>query len=43
MKTVHCSEGGEWRAVIRSKEDDARLVHVHIFLLNIYSSAGPSK
>jgi hypothetical protein len=38
-KTVSASEAGEWRFVLRSKDDDARLVHVHVFLLNLYNSA----
>jgi hypothetical protein len=37
MKTAKASPQGEWRFLLRSKDDDARLVHVHVFLLNIYS------
>jgi len=27
---------GEWRAIFRSRDDDARLVHVHVFLFNLF-------
>ena len=27
---------GEWRCIFRSKEDDARLVHVHVFLFDLF-------
>ena len=37
MKTVVArSDAGEWRIIVRSKEDDARLIHVHVFLFNLY-------
>ena len=37
MKTVAATKDiGEWRAIFRSKEDDARLIHVHMFLFNLY-------
>jgi len=37
MKTVVADrDAGEWRIIIRSKEDDARLIHMHVFLFNLY-------
>lgn len=36
MKTEATQETGEWRFVLRSKEDDARLVHCHVFLFNLF-------
>jgi hypothetical protein len=37
MKTVGVSsDTGEWRIIVRSKDDDARLIHVHVFLFNLY-------
>lgn len=38
MKTVQALPGGEWRFVLRSREDEARLVHVHVFLINIFTA-----
>lgn len=31
-------EVGEWRAAIRSKDDDARQVQTHVFLFNLYTA-----
>jgi hypothetical protein len=40
MKTVSGdSDTGEWRIVVRSKDDDARLIHVHVFMFNLYCAA----
>lgn len=36
MKQVPSSETGEWRFFLRSLEDDARLIHCHVFLFNLY-------
>ncbi len=36
MKRLDISDQGEWRCVFRSKDDDARLVHVHVFVFNLY-------
>ena len=38
VKIVAESEKGEWRCVFRSKDDDARLVHLQVFLFNLYTS-----
>lgn len=35
MKQVTIPHAGEWRFILRSKDDDARLVHCHIFAFNI--------
>ena len=44
MKTVSAmSEMGEWRIIFRSKEDDARLIHVHVFLFNLYFGASKQR
>lgn len=34
---------GEWRAIIRSKDDDARQVHAHVFLFNLYTAGKAAK
>jgi len=36
MKHDTVSETGEWRFVLRSHEDDARLIHCHVFLFNLF-------
>jgi hypothetical protein len=36
VKEVASPEGGEWRVVMRSAEDDGRLVTVQIFAFNLY-------
>ena len=36
MKHVPVSEMGEWRFVLRSNEDDSRLVFCHVFLFNLF-------
>ena len=36
MKLVDSSSGGEWRCVVRSKDDDARLIHIAVFVFNLY-------
>lgn len=37
VKMVKASDKeGEWRCIFRSKEDDARLVHVHVFLFDLF-------
>src|SRR6476660_3758118 len=37
MKTIGVgSDTGEWRIIVRSKDDDARLIHVHVFVFNLY-------
>jgi len=38
MKMIPIEQPGEWRCIFRSKEDDARLVHIHVFVFNIYAS-----
>lgn len=44
MKTVGAgSDTGEWRIIVRSKDDDARLIHVHVFLFNLYFGATKQK
>src|SRR5215470_1934570 len=32
MKTVGPGNDGEWRITVRSRDDEARLIHVHVFL-----------
>jgi hypothetical protein len=36
LKPMGDKSAGEWRYVFRSKEDEARLVTVHIFAFNVY-------
>jgi len=36
MKEVDIKEQGEWRFVFRSQDDDARLIHIHVFVFNLY-------
>lgn len=36
MKTVGAGNDGEWRITVRSRDDEARLIHVHVFLFNLY-------
>jgi hypothetical protein len=36
MKMVLETDQGEWRCIFRSKEDDARLLQIHIFHFNLY-------
>jgi len=44
MKTVVAgNDAGEWRIIVRSKEDDARLIHVHVFLFNLYFHEGDKR
>ncbi len=31
------SQAGEWRALMRSIEDEGRIVRVHVFVVNIYT------
>ena len=35
--TGHTDRAGEWQYVMTSKEDDGRLVRVHVFAFNLYS------
>jgi hypothetical protein len=37
-KMVLETDQGEWRCIFRSKEDDARLLQIHIFHFNLYLS-----
>jgi len=41
MKMTDDSAQGEWRCVVRSKDDDARLIHIAVFVFNLY--VGESK
>ncbi|MCK4468245.1 MAG: hypothetical protein KAU60_07820 [Desulfobacterales bacterium] len=36
MKEVEVPESGEWRFVFRSKDDDSRLLYIHVFAFNLY-------
>jgi hypothetical protein len=36
VKLTKPSNEGEWRGVFRSNDDDARLVHVHFFIFNLF-------
>lgn len=36
MRIAKATDEGEWRCVFRSKDDDARLVHVQVFVFNLY-------
>lgn len=37
MKVSADSAQAEWRCIFRSKDDDSRLVHVHVFVFNIHT------
>lgn len=39
MKVIGDSAQAEWRCAFRSKEDDSRLVHVHVFVFNIFTGS----
>ncbi len=39
LKHAGDKSAGEWRCVFRSKEDEARLVTVHVFAFNLYADA----
>jgi hypothetical protein len=36
VKSAPVTEMGEWRFVLRSQEDDSRLVHCHVFLFDLF-------
>lgn len=36
MKEIVVSEPGEWRFVFRSQDDDSRLLHIHVFVFDLY-------
>ena len=36
MKLEQETKAGEWRLSYRSKDDDARLLHIHVFFFNLY-------
>lgn len=37
MKPADLPHAGEWRFILRSKDDDARLVHCHVFAFNLFA------
>ena len=39
MKQVSTAPAGEWRFVLRSQDDDARLVHCHVFAFNLFTES----
>jgi hypothetical protein len=44
MKTAAAmSDIGEWRTIFRAKEDASRLIHVHLFLFNLYFESAKPK
>jgi hypothetical protein len=44
MKTAAAmSDIGEWRTIFRAKEDASRLIHVHVFLFNLYFESAKPK
>lgn len=36
VRALPCQENGEWRVLMRSKEDEGRRVTVHVFLFDLY-------
>lgn len=43
MKVISDSAQAEWRSVFRSSDDDSRLVHVHLFVFNIFTGGKRKK
>lgn len=42
IRSLECPHAGEWRVLMRSIEDEGRLVTVHVFAINIYTEAKKS-
>ena len=40
VRELPCEEAGEWRVLMRSREDEGRRVTVHVFLFNLYEDSG---
>ena len=38
LRDLPCEETGEWRVLMRSKEDEGRRVTVHVFLFDLYQA-----
>jgi len=43
LHALPCTEQGEWRVSMRSKEDKGRRVSVHVFLFNLYTRPNTRK
>ncbi|MYD92910.1 MAG: hypothetical protein F4Y02_04310 [Chloroflexi bacterium] len=40
VRDLPCDETGEWRVLMRSREDEGRRVTVHVFLFDLYEDSG---
>lgn len=38
IRSLDCEQAGEWRVLMRSTEDEGRLVTIHVFAINIFTN-----